>query len=435
MAMTGNAPQSPCALLWDESFLWGVMARKALKAAGLPFELIRADEVRGGLLSRYRMVFVPGGWASGKIDALGAAGVEAIRRFVAAGGGYLGICGGAGMAAPNGLGLLPIRRLPSSERVPSFSGPIRLSLAAHVIWKNVEAPVFWAWWPPQLRIVDPDVRALARYEEAQPDAFSSDIPIAEGEAIGWPGLESRYRLLLNPARLYGEPVVVEGRFDRGRVILSLVHFDTPGDRNGARVLRNLWAYLASHGIAAPGAAQDMAPAGAIRSGEGTRRHLSPAARQALGQILEATGNLIEAGEKKGLWYRRHRLLLQWRRGVRGLEYSTMAAMIAEIAGHLGESAGDGDRRPRQGAGDPSRLQQDLQEIRDLILPFCEQAKRLLALERLAMANGPLSPRECRDDAISGLRLRLFGPAMSHGGEFKHLMDRVDHVLYGLIREG
>ena len=36
----------PCAILWDESFIWGLMARRALMEAGLPFDLIRSDDIR-----------------------------------------------------------------------------------------------------------------------------------------------------------------------------------------------------------------------------------------------------------------------------------------------------------------------------------------------------------------------------------------------------
>lgn len=36
----------PCALLWDESFLWGLTAFEALKAAGLPFDLVRSEDIR-----------------------------------------------------------------------------------------------------------------------------------------------------------------------------------------------------------------------------------------------------------------------------------------------------------------------------------------------------------------------------------------------------
>jgi hypothetical protein len=76
------------ALLWDESFLWGVVSYKALKGAGLPFRLIRADDVRAGVLTECAALFVPGGWASNKIRALGELGVSSIRQFVKEGGTY-----------------------------------------------------------------------------------------------------------------------------------------------------------------------------------------------------------------------------------------------------------------------------------------------------------------------------------------------------------
>lgn len=43
------------------------MAYKALKANGLPFELLRSEDIRKGRLKNYRMLFVPGGWASNKL--------------------------------------------------------------------------------------------------------------------------------------------------------------------------------------------------------------------------------------------------------------------------------------------------------------------------------------------------------------------------------
>ena len=65
-----------CALLWDESFAWGLMARQALAEAGLPFDLLRSEDICGGALSRYRMLYVPGGWASQKLIALGDRGQD-----------------------------------------------------------------------------------------------------------------------------------------------------------------------------------------------------------------------------------------------------------------------------------------------------------------------------------------------------------------------
>ena len=422
-------PTGSCALLWDESFLWGLMAWRALREAGLPFDLLRSADVRRGALSRYRMIFVPGGWASNKINALGDQGMEEIRRFVAGGGNYLGICGGAGMATENGLGLLPIKRKPPRERVPSFSGPIRLSCAGHAMWKEIDTPVFFLWWPSQFQVEDPNVKVLARYEEAQAEAFSADINKVDGETIGWSELERCYGILLDPSRLHGEPGVLEGRFGRGRVILSLVHFDTPGDRNGAAVLGNLWGRLSSYRPSDPLVDVKREAGRSFKEVAKNILHLGEEAHAAI------TG-LIATGARNFLWYWRNPLLLQWRRGVRGLEYSTLAAMIGEIQRILNNPGASGpDGRPAvAGTIDLSDCEEELKEIRGQLIPFCEKAKRLLIKERLYMMNAPLSPVECPDTEISRLRHDLFGAAMSHGGQFKHLIDPIDRLLYQLIKE-
>jgi hypothetical protein len=49
------------AFLWDESFLWGLMAYKALKHNNLACELIRSDDIKRGQLKNYKMLFVTGG--------------------------------------------------------------------------------------------------------------------------------------------------------------------------------------------------------------------------------------------------------------------------------------------------------------------------------------------------------------------------------------
>ena len=422
-------PTRPCALLWDESFLWGIMAWRAIREAGLPFDLLRFEDVRKGALSRYRMIFVPGGWASNKMSALGDQGMAEIRRFVAGGGNYLGICGGAGMATENGLGLLPITRKSQRERVPSFSGPIRLTCDGHAMWQGLDRPVFFVWWPSQFQVEDPAIKVLATYEEAQAGAFSADINMVDGGTIGWSELEQRYGILLDPSRLCGEPGVLEGRFGRGKVILSLVHFDTPGDRNGANVLGNLWDLLCLYrpsGFPMDGKREPG------RSFQGVPKHILESIEETHASITD----LIATGTRNFLWYWRNPLLLQWRRGVRGLEYSTLAAMIGEIKRRLGKPGDSGhDGRPVvAGTIDLSCWEENLKEIRQQLIPFCEKAKRLLIKERLYMMNAPLSPVECLDTEISRLRQELFAAAMSHGGQFKRLIDPIDRLLYQLIKE-
>lgn len=422
------APGKPCALFWDESFLWGLMAWRALIEAGLPFDLVRSEDIRAGALCRYRMIFVPGGWASAKLRALGEQGQAEIRRFVENGGGYLGICGGAGLATESGIGLLPIFRKATQERVPSFSGPVHLSLVDHAIWGNIESPVFSAWWPFQFHIaVENKIRVLARYEEAQADAFSADINVGDGQISGWSELEERYGIFLDPERLKDEPAVVEGYFGQGKVILSLVHFDTPGDRNGAAVLQNLWQYLIpdpdcqSHVNTTPRETQ-------------LTLEDDPECNKTLADIEAAVAGLIAMGERNALWHWRNPWFLQWRRGIRGMEYSTLAVMIGEIAARLRyyRSAGHEKWRTLPESLDQSDLQDDLVTIRERIIPFVEKAKILLSREKIFLSTATLSPLECSDGEISRLRQELLGSSISHGGMFKDLIDAVDWLLYKMV---
>ena len=80
---SGGAPSHHLALL----ALWG----------GNP-EVIYADEIIGGKLSEYDAVIFPGGGLAamaGQLEPLGEAGMTALRRWVEAGGTYLGSCAGS----------------------------------------------------------------------------------------------------------------------------------------------------------------------------------------------------------------------------------------------------------------------------------------------------------------------------------------------------
>jgi len=413
------------ALLWDESFLWGLMAYKALKANGLPFELIRSADIKSRGLKGYKLLFVPGGWASNKLKSLGNEGVDAIKEFVNSGGNYIGLCGGAGLATLDGIGLLNVKRMPTKQRVPSFSGRIHLNINEHPIWNRAvgnntstiednasrithhASRIFHAWWPSQFLVDDTTISILATYGDALSDSFSSDLNVGDVEANGgWSELEDIYKINLNPLRLKNTPSVVEGSFGKGKVILSLIHFDTPDDENGARVLKNLWEYLAEQ-----------------QSDRATEQQ--PAALSHCLTIVElesAVEELIAFGIRNFLWFWRKPMLLQWRRGVRGLEYCTLYVMIKEIAKIL------------KSKNTENRIQNtDLNKIKELLIPFTENAKQLLMLERYAMQNGHITYEKCDDPKIQEMRIELFGNSKSHGGLFKKLLDEVDKILYILLK--
>ncbi len=76
---------------------------EALLTAEQDFAMRRvcASDIRAGVLSQFDTVVFPGGSGSGQAKALGASGRKAVTSFVHSGGGYLGICAGAYLAANN----------------------------------------------------------------------------------------------------------------------------------------------------------------------------------------------------------------------------------------------------------------------------------------------------------------------------------------------
>lgn len=429
-----SRPDRMTAFLWDESFLWGLMAYRALTACNLPFELVSSEDIRNGCLRDYKTLFVPGGWASNKLKALGDTGLLKIKDFVTEGGCYLGFCGGAGLATTDGLGLLNVKRKPTNERVPSFNGRIYLNINEHPVWNNPEkseirtlnpeadnselkthnskqlSPIFHAWWPSQFIIDDPGIKVLATYGDALSDSFSSDLNVGDVEANGnWHDLEDLYRINLDPKRLLNEPAVIEGQFGKGRVMLSLIHFDTPGDTDGERVLRNIWEYLNCSSDKVAAIARDPSP---------VTSHPS-----LINELETAVNDIITLGIRNFLWFWRSPLLLQWRRGVRGLEYCTLFIMIRAIAGIL-KTEGN---RPSEPA-----VEKGLKEIREILIPFADAAKRLLVLERYAVQDRHITYEKCDDPEINKIRTELFSNSKSHGGMFKDLINRVDNLLYLLL---
>lgn len=420
------------ALLWDESFLWGLIAYDSLKALNLPFEVITSEDIRNGSLKNYRLLFVPGGWASNKQKALGEKGAEEIKDFVKNGGNYFGICGGAGLATADGIGLLNIRRKPTRDRVPSFSGRIYLDIGGgpwctneSPIWKGIDRsnPVFYAWWPSQFLVDDQNIKVLATFGDALPDAFSSDLNVGDVSAC-WEDLERLYEINLDPARLRGEPAVVEGTYGKGKVLLSLIHFDTPDDKNGSKVLQNILEYVGA----------EVGMWGYTLSTQGSPKlqrkffgvpELKTTSFRASELAIE---ELIDFGIRNFLWFWRTPVFLQWRRGVRGFEYCTLYWMIKRLSAMSSQTV---DCPPK---GSPKNFQCNFGvpvgcRIEEKLLVFIEKAKRLLIMERLAMQNGLITYERCDDPEIQKLRSELFGNSKSHGGLFKEILDKIDVIIY------
>ncbi|HIJ59464.1 MAG TPA: hypothetical protein HPP56_02445 [Nitrospirae bacterium] len=404
---------SKLALLWDESYLWGIMAYKCLKKIGISFDIVTADELTDTLRDDYKILIVPGGWASNKKEALGEVGTNTIREFVYQGGSYIGFCGGAGLATSEGIGLLDVKRMPSSQRVPSLSGKIKARLTNHEIYKGIDEPIFHIWWPSQFLIDSPELRIIASYEETLDDAFSSDLKISAVKKYGdWEYLESLYGINLNPDRVIGSPLVIEGKYGKGSIILSLIHFDTFDDKNGQRVLKNLIDYLGN------GKIDDRVDE--IDSQDTSVNH---SYNKYIEEIHNSTKELIDFGIKNFLWFWRNEMLLQWRRGIRGLECCNLYILGLELY----------NLSTRLSVCQKDNLLKPLKDLRDKLIPYIEALKELLFLERLELQKGHLTYIKTENYHIEAKRMALFSSSKSYGGVYKNILNSFDKLLLLVLK--
>lgn len=416
----------PVGLFWDQSLVWGLLCIETLSRGNIPFRLISASDIAGGCLDAHRVLLVPGGWAAHKIRALGEPGKRRIADFLEQGGTYMGFCGGAGMALSSSpaLYLTPIERMPLSERLPSASGRIRIDGdTSYPAWKNLPPSIpVSVWWPSQFKWDSPEgACCLGTYAEPEADFQVADLRVSEMAAdTCWAELEKAYGINLDPAIIKGHPAIIETRKGKGRLVLSYAHLETPGDELGNRLFFSLIEYL-----------NDKCARPECRADEQIPRRQCPDFRdaytwQCIAGAEKAAADLIAFGEAHALWSWRESWLLNWRRGLRGLEYGTLAVSLTHML-KLREKIGP----PYADAGPDFHRQAE--RLEESTREFCTLAKQLLLEEKEAAREGSLSKLGKVNDRVDTLRCRLFGNRMNHGGLCRALFDLIDPMLLDLLR--
>jgi hypothetical protein len=325
----GSNNSTPCLarLFWDAGDIWPVMAWQALTRAGLKVRPINSTQIRSGELRQTRLLMVPGGWSSLKKLALEPKGCQAIREFVHDGGFYLGLCGGAGLSlnVADGLGMVPLGRVSGQARLAAVSGPVMVRPDPNQnngSWfQGLDSPArFQVWWPGQFAAPQHDhISILASYAGPAPGLCTSDLEADLVAEHDWLALEAQYNCSLDPGRLKGLPAVLGCEYGKGSIFISYLHFDTPGDANGARVLKNLWQkVLGDEGLTAPG--QQLEP------------------DKCLSGPIEKSRELWNQGRELGLWQNRRSpsIFPLWKRGSRGLEFFSLTYLIEAAAALAGE---------------------------------------------------------------------------------------------------
>lgn len=289
-------------VLWDASYLWGLMAWRAINALGIPCGLVSAQEIAQGALigKQCKLLIVPGGSARLKAAALGMRGKEAIREWLDQGGIYLGFCGGAGLALTNDfLGICPWKRRTCKDRA---SGLISGYLSAKADSRQILLPV---WWPARF---EPDdgvdkVHILATFAGTGSDLWLGDRKI------------SNYQEL--PC---GEPLIIRGAYGKGGYILSYAHLETPASTDANSLLASMLEEYLAFSISQVNIPQ---------------WHISP--DQGYEGISRNIYELIQYGALLELMYPRLPWLWGWRNPMPGIILNHLLAMTCELD-QLGEAS-------------------------------------------------------------------------------------------------
>ena len=304
-------------LLWDASEIWGPLAEWGVRSMGLPCRVVCAADVASGILAREHpaMLLVPGGFARQKAAALGGAGLEAVRAYVAGGGQYLGFCGGAGLAlsGDGGLGLCPWGRAGYASREQHYiSGHFFATAFTHSLTPPdlPEKPLLPVWWPGRFAPkgeekaeLDP-VAVLAAYAGPGPDLLLGDQP------CGTSGAGASFSLA------HGEPCLIHGAYGKGGYTLGYTHLETPDSPDANRWLAHLVRRLG-------GFAPQKECISAWKVAELPLVWDDPD----LTAMRDALAGVLSAGLDTGIFFERTPWLTGWRPGLPGMALNTLRALL------------------------------------------------------------------------------------------------------------
>ncbi|MGC8966571.1 MAG: BPL-N domain-containing protein [Caldimicrobium sp.] len=389
------------ALLLSNSHLWGIWTYKALKKAELDFEPILGEEIDETFSKKYKALFVPGGWSKNKLEGLTERQREILKEFIRSGGIYIGICGGASLAGAEGLQIASVKRI--SERVPSFSGPCKIEFdKSHPLFQKVK-PILYLWFPPELEILSSNIKILACFKEPEEEAYVSDLCLKDHKSH-LDFFEGIYGIRLDPQYMKGKPLILEETFGQGRVLLSLVHFDTPNCKNGFRLLKNLVEYF------------QLSTRSKIFKLVTRKTMLQKKFKKEVEICYNKALNLLNFGIRNFLFHKRYPFFYQWKRGIRGLELLNLLYIFEEIVYVL--------HNVELG-----------KETLDFLSETCHSAQAMIEKVLLALKYDYLSHRGLKIKNGEVLLEEVFGNnKKSYGGLYKALINLLERVLVRLWRE-
>ena len=411
-------------ILWDESYIWGLLAVRAARLMQIPYVLLKSTDIVNGALEEMRpkMLFVPGGNARHKAENLTAKGLLAIQKYVSSGGSYLGFCGGAGLALSHsaGLGLCPWQRAKYTDRLQHFmsghlvvdlpqeSFPAKGNFCPEKISSTPSLPV---WWPGQFEAVDtPDVVVLARYKAPAEDFWLADLPIKSLPDETFSNWKDLYGLELSPTFLAGQPCVICGRFGDGDYLLSYSHLETPDSPEANMWLKHLFQQKLLVSISC-----ESLPAWNLQETK-IRWH-----DEVLAEIDKLLTDIVKVGIGQNLLFERNPWLLGWRMGIPGAHLNNLWAYIKSII----------ELAPSVHA--EMFWQKNKQKTLEAAKLFHKGCTQYLMAERLSMTLSKSLPDALPAKMLKEHRQALFGAPMSAGGLYLELVKSLDELAFLQLR--
>lgn len=211
LAAAGDTPRVKVGFFVDSGSRGGAVlhwARILHYSPQLEVTMVDGRDIRDGKLKGLDLLMVPGGSSSLQCRAMGEEGRAEVRRFVAAGGSYLGACAGyhCALKGKERIGLFPYKRLTNG-----FGGAAMLRVE---LFDNAAQA-----------LGIPKGNYTVRYSLgpiAEPaDSALGDAP-AKAEVLGV------YRAFVSPAgspgkNFFGAPAMLMGTYGKGKVIATSFH--------------------------------------------------------------------------------------------------------------------------------------------------------------------------------------------------------------------
>lgn len=193
--------------------------------AGFSARRITSDEIRRGGLADFDVLIMPGGSGSKQAERLEATGREAIRDYVRAGGGYVGICAGSYLASSHydwSLGLINARVWDRAHWARG-GGDVSMRMTDagwELLGRGGSVPVTYNQGP----LLVPDNEAdLPGYEVLA--TFETEVASKGAQ----------------PGSMVGTHAIIRSLYGQGRVICYSPHPEVSGGPNGIIASGVRWA--------------------------------------------------------------------------------------------------------------------------------------------------------------------------------------------------